>query len=172
MSSAAVGAAALLLTGCGTSSSSPAEQRSLELDWHETTGRADARLIVDVRRLVIRRNGWSVEAGVTNRTGVGLLIGRPHHTGGTEFGVLLVEDRSTDAIDKAGPGFFASTFRPALPSLLNPGQAWRGTFSGRGRLASGRFVRVELGRFTTVGGPRGGLPWRFRYITDHVRRLP
>ena len=35
----------------------------------------------------------------------------------------------------------------------------------------GRYVRVELGRFTTVGTPQRGVPWRFRYITDHVVKL-
>jgi hypothetical protein len=129
-------------------------------------------MIVDVQHLVIGRDRWSVAATVRNDTHVTLLVGRPHHAGGTEFGLLLLANRSSSAVRAAGPGVFASTFVPGLPALLRPGARWSGTFSGRGRLPRARYARIELGRFTTVGPAQHGVPWRFRYITDHASRLP
>lgn len=164
--------AALATTGCGqTSTSSPARTRKIPLDWHEASRPPGSRLIVDVRGLEVRPGGWTVTAAVRNDTRVTLAIGRPHHPGQTEFGLLVLPSASVRAVDDAGPGVFASSFTPAIPRALHPQDAWSGTFSGRGRLAEGHYVRVELGRFTTVGPPRHGVPWRFRYITDHVVRL-
>jgi hypothetical protein len=160
--------------GCGgESTSAPARPRTVALDWHEAPGRAGARLIVDVRRLVVRADGWSVDARVKNGTTVPYTIGRPHHPGQSEFGVLLLSSPSVQADDiaAAGPGVLASRYSPPLPRVLHPGEAWSGTFSGRGRLTGARYLRVQLGRFTTVGPRRPGLPWRFGYVTDHVLKL-
>jgi hypothetical protein len=160
--------------GCGgESTSAPARPRTIVLDWHEAPGRAGARLIVDISRLVVRADGWSVDARVQNGTRVAYTIGRPHHPGQSEFGVLLLSSPSVqvDDIAAAGPGVLASRYSPPLPRVLHPGEAWSGTFSGRGRLSDARYLRVQLGRFTTVGPRRSGLPWRFGYVTDHVLKL-
>jgi hypothetical protein len=70
------------------------------------------------------------------------------------------------------PGLATSPVAPRHPArLLAAGATWSGTFSGRGRLAAASYVRFEFGRFTTVGAVQQGVPWRFRYITDHVLRL-
>jgi len=170
-------AAVLLLLaagGCGgDSTSAPARPRTVVLDWHESPGRAGARLIVDVSRLVVRRDSWSVDARVKNGTKVAYTIGRPHHPGQSEFGVLLLSSPSVEADDiaAAGPGLLASRYSPPLPRVLHPGEEWNGTFSGRGRLTAAHYLRVQLGRFTTVGPRRPGLPWRFGYVTDHVLKL-
>jgi hypothetical protein len=124
-----------------------------------------------VRRLVIRPNGWSVTASVRNDTRVGLLIERPHHPGGAEFGVLSLDNADTDAVERAGSGVFATRFEPPLPRVLRPHATWSGTFSGPGRLSRAGYLRVELGRFTRYGPSRGAVPRRFRYVTDHVVRL-
>jgi hypothetical protein len=149
----------------------PAPVQTIALNWHEAPGPSGATLVVEVRRLVVRPNGWSVTASVKNDTRVAMTIGRPHHPGETEFGVLLLASSKARAVETAGPGVFASHFAPRLPSVLRPGEAWSGTFSGRGRLSTARYVRVELGRLTTVGPAQPGVPWRFRYITDHVVRV-
>lgn len=162
----------VLAAGCGANSaSSPARARTIALDWHELTGHPGARMIVDVRRLVVRPNGWSVAAAVKNDTQVTMTIERPHHPGETEFGVLVLGSRKPSDVDAAGPGVFATHVVPRAPVALRPRETWSGTFSGPGRLSSGRYVRVELGRFTTVGPPQRGVPSRFRYITDHVLRV-
>jgi len=124
-----------------------------------------------VRKLTIRRNGWSVAAAVRNNTRASFLIERPHHPGGAEFGLLVLDSRDVEAVERAGPGVFATRFEPPLPRVLRPQSEWSGTFSGPGRLSKGRYVRVELGRFTNYGIQRRGIPRRFRYISDHVLRL-
>jgi hypothetical protein len=51
--------------GCGgESTSAPARPRTIVPDRHGARGRAGARLIVDVSRLVVRVDGWSVDARV------------------------------------------------------------------------------------------------------------
>jgi hypothetical protein len=163
----------LLSAGCGeTATSKPARSRTIALNWHEAPGPAGARMIVDVRTLVVGTNGWSVTAAVKNDTHVTMTVGRPHHQGETEFGLLVLGSGKPSAVDAAGPGVFATRVVPRAPVVLDPREKWSGTFSGPGRLSTGRYVRVELGRFTTVGPPQRGVPWRFRYITDHVLRLP
>ncbi len=124
-----------------------------------------------MRKLVIRRNGWSVSAAVRNDTRASFLIERPHHPGETEFGLLVLDSGDIEAVERAGPGVFASRFEPPLPRVLRPHDEWSGTFSGAGRLSNGRYVRVELGRFTNYGIQGRGIPRRFRYISDHVLRL-
>jgi hypothetical protein len=158
---------AFLAVGCGgTSATPPARPRTIALGWHERS-----HLVVDVRKLVIRPNGWSVSAAVTNEASVALLIERPHHPGEAEFGLLPLDSRDLEAVDHAGRGVFARRFEPPLPRVLRAHEMWSGTFSGSGRLSNARYVRVELGRFTNYGGNRGDVPRRFRYITDHVLRL-
>jgi hypothetical protein len=124
-----------------------------------------------VRRLSIRPNGWSVSAAVRNNTRASFLIERPHHPGQTEFGLLVLDSGDVEAVERAGPGVFATRFEPPLPRVLRARGEWSGTFSGQGRLSGARYVRVELGRFTNYGTQRRGVPRRFRYITDHVLRL-
>jgi hypothetical protein len=143
----------------------------LSLSWHEVTGAPGARIVVAVQRLTVRPNGWAVSASVRNETHATLTIGRPHHAGGTEFGVLALPSDDPNDVRGAGPGLFATTLDPAAPRALAPNDEWSGTFTGPGRLASGRWIRVELGRFTTVGPAQKGVPWRFSYITDHAVRL-
>ncbi len=135
------------------------------MNWHESSA-----LRVDVRKLVIRPNGWSVSASVRNNTPAGLLIERPHHPGEAEFGVLALDSADVEAVERVGRGAFATRYEPPLPRVLRPHERWSGTFSGTGRLSKARFLRIEFGRFTryraTTGAPR-----RFSYVTDHVLRL-
>jgi len=157
----------LLAAGCGgTSVTPPARARVITLDWHERSG-----IAVAVRKLVVRPNGWSVSAVVRNNTGATFLIERPHHPGQTEFGLLVLDSADIEAVERAGPGVFASHFDPPLPRVLRPRGEWSGTFSGPGRLTNARYARIELGRFTNYGAQRRGVPRRFRYISDHVLRL-
>jgi hypothetical protein len=156
-----------LAAGCGdTANTPPARARVITLDWHERSG-----IDVDVRKLSIRPNGWSVSAAVRNNTPVSFLIERPHHPGQTEFGLLVLDSGGVEAVERAGPGVFASRFEPPLPRVLRTHGGWNGTFSGQGRLSNARYVRVEFGRFTNYGTQRRGVPRRFRYISDHVLHL-
>jgi hypothetical protein len=86
-----------------------------------------------VRRLSIRPNGWSVSAAVRNNTRTSFLIERPHHPGQTEFGLLVLDSGDVEAVERAGPGVFATRFEPPLPRVLRARGEWSGTFSGQGR---------------------------------------
>jgi hypothetical protein len=164
---------ALVATGCGTASSPPrAAEQTIALSWHEASGPPGNRLIVDVRRFVVRRNGWAVSATVENDSRATLVVSRRHRRHGTEFGILLFRTRSRRAAQNPGPGLFASRFAPKPPVKLRPGASWSGTFSGAGRLPTGDYVRIELGSFGASGAVRPPLVMQFEYITDHVFRLP
>ena len=163
--------AVVTLSGCGTSSSvAPARKQTIELNWHEAPGPPGNRLIVNVQRLIIRRDGWTVAASIENETRGTLTIGRRHRRHGTEFGVLVLPSPRADAVAKAGPGIFATRFSPTAPSRLRPGQRWKGTFSGPGPLPIGGFVRIELGSFGS-SRPERPISRKFRYITNHALRL-
>jgi hypothetical protein len=162
----------LVAAGCGTASSSnPAGEQTIALNWHEAAGPPGNRLIVDVRRFVVRHNRWAVSAAVKNDSPATLVISRRHRRHGTEFGILLLGTGSPRAIRKAGPGRFASRFTPALPASLPPGASWSGTFSGPGRLPAGKYVRIELGSFGASGTLRPPISLQFEYVTNHVFRL-
>jgi hypothetical protein len=80
------------LSGCGTSSSvAPAPKQTIELAWHEAPGLPGNRLVVDVRRLVIRRDSWTVAASIENETR-GMLGG--HIRAGTACGWELSPHRT------------------------------------------------------------------------------
>ena len=165
-------AALTVLTGCGTSSSAEsARKQTIELAWHETPGVPGNRLVVDVQRLVIRRDGWTVAASSENNTHGILTIGRRHRLDGTEIGLLVLPSRSPHTVEKAGPGIFATSFAPAAPRRLAPGERWKGTFSGPGPIPVGGYVRIELGFFGT-SRPKPPLSREFRYITNHALHLP
>ena len=121
-----------------------------------------------MRRFIVRRNGWAVSAGVKNDSQATLVISRRHRRHGTECGILLIPSRSKRAAQNAGPGLFASRFRPALPVSLRPGERWSGTFSGAGRLPEGDYVRIQLGSFGASGTLRPPISMQFEYITDHT----
>jgi hypothetical protein len=134
---------ALVAAGCGPASLPPrAAEQTITLNWHEASGPPGNRLIVDVRRFVVRRDGWAVSATVENDSRATLVVSRRHRRHGTEFGILLL-----------------------------PGASWSETFSGPGRLPAGDYVRIELGSFGASGTVRPPLAMQFEYITDHVFRL-
>ena len=59
--------AVLAAAGCGTAESSHlAPEQTIALNWHEAPAQPGNRLIVDVRRFVVRLNGWAVSAAVKN----------------------------------------------------------------------------------------------------------
>jgi len=165
--------ALLAAAGCGTEQSSHwAQEQTTALDWHESRGPPGNRLIVDVRRFVVRSNGWAVFATVKNDSRATLVISRRHRRHGTECGILLLGSGTRRAAYNAGPGLFASRFMPSLPVRLQPGASWSGTFSGAGRLPAGDYVRIELGSFGASGAIRPPFSMQFEYITDHAFRLP
>ena len=151
MALALVGAAVVVLAGCGSEShGSWAAPQNVRLGWHEP---ACGGVRIDVRRLTVRPARWSIEATVANE-GKPLTIGRPHTQQGTYFAVVRSDRRTADALHA---GLLADRFAPALPRRLERGESWSGTYSGPGRLPADVPLRLVFGRFTTVGEVRGFL---------------
>ncbi len=65
----------------------------------------------------------------------------------------------------------ATSYRPALPSVLRPGTTWRGTISAPGALAGGLWVRLSFGPFVSVGDPPDGAAPQVVWFTDHAYHL-
>jgi hypothetical protein len=146
----------LVLGGCGGSSGSLAVPQTVALHWRERIPREDGALVVRVERLVAGNRRWAVDAAIVNHTSTAFLIGKPHAPpGATLLGVATDE----------GGRLAATEVAPALPRL-DPGERWRGRFSGPGRLPSGRPIHVSFGQFIAVSGAV-----RFSWLTDHAVRL-
>lgn len=123
----------------------------------ESCGPPEQTIRMDLRRLELDRDRWSVSGTLVNVSDVPVRIFRPHTDSGTYFGLVAFRTATREEIERrAREGrihvqLIADRFRPSLPRLLAAGQGWQGTFSGPGRLPRGRDVRVVLGRFSIKG---------------------
>jgi hypothetical protein len=143
--------------------------QTLTLRWRESPGAPGARLIVRIERIDFGPRGWTVRGAVENDTRVNMVLGRPHRRGEFEFGLMVLPSPDPAAVDSGGV-VFASRISPRPPMVLRARKAWRGFFSGPQLVGAGKYVRVVFGRFSPVERVPG-LPWRFRYVTDHVKRI-
>jgi hypothetical protein len=167
-------AVASLLAACGgTSSPENTAVGTFDLDWRER----DAGIEVEVRRLLVRPNGWSAELAFANETGQTLIIDRAHEPGGTRFGLLVLKTGELDEVMRLTtggrlppPAETATRFDPPLPRVIRPGRQWSGTMSGIRPLPSGHVVRVLLGRFVSRR-PVPGAGRGFLLVTQHSVRL-
>lgn len=150
---------ATLTAGCGGRGTRVdwARQQSLELGGAERCGPPEQRVLLDLRRLVLGRDRWSVSGSFVNDSDAPLRIFRPHTASGTYFGVVVFRTADRSEIERRARELrlhvelVADAFRPPLPRLIPPHGGWNGTFSGPGRLPRGREVRVVLGRFSLRG---------------------
>jgi hypothetical protein len=168
VSAAVVGGAVLAVLGCGGTEQAPsARPQASLLNWSEARGKPGERLIVRVARLTLRRGAWSVRASIENDTASPLFIGRPHTDEPGMFG--LVTSESTRAPGRLPAGLTATHYSPSLPRVLDPGERWRGAFSGPGVIRSGTSIRIAFGSFWAYGGVRieGRRHMLFRVVTDH-----
>ena len=169
----------LSVTACGTTTprTRVARPQVLELGWHENCGTATHAIPIETRRLVVGKLWWRVELAFRNRTGVTLLVIRPHVRGWTYFGLESFETASRrEVLDRAErstakPRWLAHRFTPSLPGAVKPGQRWSGSFSGAGSLPPGTPIRVVLGRFDISGAIPPGFPTGFLCISERVARL-
>ena len=171
----AAAALALVLAGCGSTDGSqigrPAEPRTIELGWTERS--ESPAFVYRVDRLILRRDGWSADVAVENRSPRDFQIRRPHRPGGSLFGLVLLESESrkelselTAGLRKEPPFLQPDRIAPALPRSLRAGSSWRGTLSGSTVLRRGTVVRVVFGRFQGDGRPSV-----FTWVTNHALRL-
>ena len=139
-----------------------ASAKQVPLSWLETWHGAGGAKVMWFRVSTIAgaRGVWGVRASFRNTSAA------PIHVS-DQFGLAAFPTRtSTDThharLLKAGG------FRPAAPPrVLRPGQRWRGTFTGVGKIPRGSYVRVVFGAFTGATIPRHAGIW----ITDHVQRF-
>ena len=174
----------LAAAGCGGGETtlppvSAATPQEMRLDWVEPTSTAHTspRLVFEVERIMVGRDGWKADVAIHNETGVSWRLGGPKATSAVPFGVMLfatgnlteLEDRN-----RAGdlPGVRdAHTATPRPPEMLDPGRSWEGTIAAPGALAAGRWLRVVFGPLFAQSDPSGDLPKELVWITDNAYQL-
>jgi hypothetical protein len=128
-------------------------------------------------RIVAGASSWAIRLSVTNRTGVPLLIERPHVTGGALIGIAFFRTAARSEVEERArvrrfePQLVAERFAPLLPPALLDGKRWRGSASGRGRLPRGVPLRLVVGRFVVRGDVPRGLVEQFVCVSERVVRL-
>ena len=122
-------------------------------------------------------NGWEAEISVENRSAVAWKIVDPHHEAELAFGVMLFATDDVNELERRNrdldlPAIRAATrYQPALPVVLEPGNAWHGVISAPGALAGGLWVRVAFGPFSSVGEAPKGTVSPVQWFTDHAYHL-
>jgi hypothetical protein len=173
--------AAVWLAGCGGAEPEPlaparaAEPQQAQLGWRESYAASGERLVFVVGKLTVRKNGWSVEIGVTNATRVRFQAG-----GGPAdlaYGLMLFRTSDLTELEEAAredglpPLRRAAAIEPEPPDVLAPGQSWRATLSAPGSLADGSYLRVSFGPLRAEGEAPEGMEPIVVWITDHAHRL-
>jgi hypothetical protein len=170
----------LLCIGCGSAAEKQpaASPRIVQLDWRDVAASGRERIVLRVRRLVLRRNSWSVDLAVSNETATSYHVDRIHHPGETMFGLMLLasgDERAVDRLTAGGrkvPPFLAATrFTPTKPLVIWPGQTWTGRMTGFRPLPADRYLRVIVGRFRRIERRRSGLGSGVLIVTEHAFRL-
>jgi peptide/nickel transport system permease protein len=144
--------------------------RTVRAGWSETRPLADGRMIFRVRAIEIGRKGWLVRGSVENRSRTSFTIAFGRSAAQLAgFSVLAPGTLGLQVLP-------ATTFRPALPTELRPGETWTGSFAGSSALPQGTLLYVGFGYFVPAGrnsdprlGARGG---GFNWLTTHTFRAP
>ena len=179
-----VAAAALGLAGCGTTGEPAtvparlaAPPQTAKLEWLEPYPAKAPALVFGVASFTVTADGWSANISVENRSDVGWKIVDRRHEAALGFGVMLFptgDQKDAERLNNslALPTIRAATsYRPVLPVVLEPGTTWRGTISAPGALAGGLWVRIAFGPFSSVGEPPKGVQSPVNWFTDHAYHL-
>ena len=168
---------ALVACGEDTGGARTAPPQRIHVGIRELDGRGGSGFVVTVRTLVLTRAGWAVDASVRNATTTSWLIGRPHSSAGTKFGLYVgrspgeLRPSSLERHVRTTPSLLADRFDPPLPRILRPNGSWSGRYSGRGSIAARSYVAFAFGRFLT-DRPPPGFPRRLIVVTSHAIRVP
>jgi hypothetical protein len=173
---------ALAVAGCGSShlavpTTVKAPPQTARLAWEEPYPANGAVLVFGVSSFTVTRDGWTADVSVENRSQVGWEVGDPRRAAERAFGVLLFPNDDLDELDRRNrngdlPAIRpATSFRPALPPVLQPGKTWKGTIAAPGALAGGLWVRLSFGTFASVGKPPDGAQPQVVWFTDHAHQL-
>ena len=127
---------------------------------------ATPALVFGVSPFTVTREGWRAEISVENTSSVAWTVGDPRDAAQRQFGVLLFPNDDLDELERRNrdgdvPAIRAATsYSPALPTGLRPGETWKGTIAAPGALAGGLWVRISFGPFASVGDPPPGADTR------------
>jgi hypothetical protein len=147
------------------------------LGWRESFGPAGEQLVFSVESLEVVRGGWRVEIGLENATSVSYELGGGSANANATFGLMLFTSGELAELEQQNengtlPAIrIASTFEPAMPRLLEPGDSWTGTMSARGALVADSWARVVFGPLVSVGPAPEDMSERVVWITDRAYRL-
>lgn len=150
--------------------------QSATLDWTETYGTPDQKVVFTVDELEVTTSGWRARVGIENRTSVAWELA-PGATPEGSFGLQLFETGDKEELDQRNqrgtlPAVRAAThYEPELPRILEPKASWTGTISAPGALVANSWARVAFGTLVAVGKPPEGLEEIFVWITDNAYRL-
>jgi hypothetical protein len=114
---------------------------------------------------------------VENDTKVAWELNDPRATLDRSFGLMLFTTGKQEELDELNASGelpeprTATSFAPALPTILEPGDSWEGTMSASGSLVAGSWARVVFGTLVAVGNPPEELSDTVVWITDHAYHL-
>ena len=155
---ASVAAALVLAVPAAAETGNP---QRFELDWVEHA-RKNGRVVMTFRveQVHFQFRAFSAQIEFHNRSGRTIRI-KP------QFALLVSRTKGQD------PSYQALVVRrsqPRLPTILFPGQRWRGAVAGPGRPRGGTWIRFNFGYFA-VKGLYADSPDGFAWITDHSFRV-
>ena len=151
--------------------------QTARLDWKERYPATKPALVFGVSRFTVTREGWTADISVENTSSIAWSVGDPRDAAARQFGVLLFPNDDLDELErrsKSGdvPALRSATsYTPALPKMLRPGETWTGTIAAPGALAGGLWVRLSFGPFRSIGAPPEGAQTPVVWFTDHAYRL-
>ena len=145
--------------------------------WKETFGPPGQKLIFEVERFRVLRDGWKATVRMTNDTSVAYAVGDPRATLDRSFGLMLFETGDKSELEqRIAEGTLpalrpATLYDPELPKILESNGTWRGVISAPGSLVAGSWVRVVFGTLVAIGSTRDILEDSVIWITDRAYRL-
>ncbi len=154
-----------------------APPQTARLDWKERYPSAQPALVFGVSRFTVTREGWKADISVQNTSNVAWTVGDPSIGPELAFGVVLFPNDDLDDLERRNrnrdlPALrAATTYVPALPERIDPGETWQGTIAAPGALAGGLWVRLSFGPFGSVGDPPEGAQTPVVWYTDHAYHL-
>ena len=155
---AAVAAALLFPAAATTQTGNP---QRFELGWVEHA-RKNGRIVMTFRveQVHLQFSAFAAEVEFHNRSSRTIRV-RP------QFALLLSKTKAEDPNYEA---LLVRRSKPRLPTVLFPGQRWKGVMSGPGRPRNGSWVRFNFG-FFAVKNLYADQPNGFAWITDHTFQI-
>ena len=144
--------------------------------WRETFGPPGQKLVFEVERLRVMRDGWKAWVRMTNKTSVAYEVGDPRATIDRSFGLMLFETGTAAELESETPKERCRApprdpVPAGAPMILESKGSWHGVISAPGSLVAGSWVRVVFGTLTAIGSTGDVLEDRVVWITDHAYRL-